>query len=241
MKELDRVLELVMRELQADDARVEIGGRPPEDPRHVWHELRPGVRLVAILPEPPEDLELARARIAHVVEGFASTTDEAVAEALGPMAGARRSTGRRELADALAIVRARTEAAAVVIIDDNSPEIWGSDPVLPWPDVEAAIEAAAEGPAGDPTTLAARAIARVRHDPTPTQHAAGPNRPAVHAPRLLGIYRLVLAFATPPSPLRVTGALRRAHPVLERLLRDLPPREPPPTEARVLPMVPRGD
>lgn len=245
MEELTRLLELVIRELSAEDARVELGGRPPADPRIVWHDLRPGARLVAVLREPPVDPGAARARLARVADGFAGTVDDAIAESSteisGSALGARRGTDRRDLADALEILRDRAEATAVVIIDETSPEIWGADPALPWDRVQDAIAAAPKGAPDDAATIAARGIARVRREPERLEHAAAPDRPAVIAPRILGIYRLVLVFSSPPrSPLRVTGAVRRAQPVLERLLRDLPPRQPPPTEARVVPLRP-GD
>jgi hypothetical protein len=241
VQELTRLLDLVIRELKADDARVELGGRVSEDPRVVSHELRPGARLVAVLAAPPPDIAAAQARLQRVAESFAGTMDEAIAEGSsdlgGAVAGAKRGTDRRDLADALEILRARAEATAVVIIDETSPEIWGADPPLPWDRVQDAIGAAPKGSPDEPSTIAARGIARVRREPDRLEHAAAPDRPAVVAPRILGIYRLVLAFAAPPrSPLRVTGAVRRALPVLERLLRDLPPRQPPPTEARVVPI-----
>jgi hypothetical protein len=236
--ELKRLLDLVIRELKAEDARLELGGNPPEDPRLLWHELRPGVRLVAVLAEPAPDVEAARARLANVADVFAGTVDEAIVESHGAIGGARRGTDRRDLTEALEILRARAEATAIVIIDDGSPEIWASDPPLPWDRVQDAIAAAPKGSPDNPATIAARGIMRVRREPARIEHALAPDRPAVYAPRLLGIYRLVLAFSSPPSPLRVTGAVRRAHPVLERLLRDLPPRQPPPTEARVVPLRP---
>ena len=240
MQELERLLDLVMRELSAEDARVELGGRPPEDPRIVWHELHPGARLVAILPAAPADPAAARTRLARVADSFAGTVEDAIAESSteiwGAALGAKRGTDRRDLADALAILRERAEATAVVIIDEGSPEIWGADPPLPWDRVQDAIAAAPKGSPDDATTIAARGITRVRREPERLEHALAPDRPAVIAPRLLGIYRLVLAFSGPPSPLRVTGAVRRAQPVLERLLRDLPPRQPPPTEARIVPI-----
>lgn len=236
MPDLNRLLELVVRELKAEDARVELGGRAPEDPRLVWHELRPGVRLVAVCAAPPGDPADARARLARVADVFVGIADDAIVDAQGALAGARRGTDRRDLADALAILRERAEATAVAIIDDGSPEIWGADPPLPWDRVQDAIAAAPRGTPDSAATIAARGIARVRRDPDRIEHAAAPDRPAVIAPRLLGIYRLVLVFSGATSPLRVTGAVRRAQPVLERLLRDLPPREPPPTEARVVPL-----
>ena len=42
-----RLLELVVRELDAADARLEIGGLPPTDERTLWVDVDPPRRLAA--------------------------------------------------------------------------------------------------------------------------------------------------------------------------------------------------
>ncbi|EDM75513.1 hypothetical protein PPSIR1_31568 [Plesiocystis pacifica SIR-1] len=49
-----------------------------------------------------------------------------------------------------------------------------------------------------------------------------------------GIYRVVLVYAGPPSELASTGVLRRALPVLERLITSLPPLDPRPHSGRLV-------
>lgn len=49
-----------------------------------------------------------------------------------------------------------------------------------------------------------------------------------------GIYRVLLVYAGPPSELASTGVLRRALPVLERLITSLPPLDPRPHSGRLV-------
>lgn len=49
-----------------------------------------------------------------------------------------------------------------------------------------------------------------------------------------GIYRVLLVYAGPPSELASTGVLRRALPVLERLITSLPPLDPRPQSGRLV-------
>ena len=49
-----RFLELLCKELGAEDARLELGGRDPEDRGLVFANLPDEFRLVAVFAEPPD-------------------------------------------------------------------------------------------------------------------------------------------------------------------------------------------
>lgn len=116
-----KLLDLVCHKLGADDARVEIGGKPPDDPRLVWALLEDGRRLVVVFREPREQLDEAQARLASLLESFRETL--AIPSEQPP----RSSTAlHRELDHALATLAERTGAETVWIIDDQSPVLWGA-------------------------------------------------------------------------------------------------------------------
>jgi hypothetical protein len=116
-----KLLDLVCHKLGADDARVEIGGKPPDDPRFVWAVLEDGRRLVVVYREPLESRVDAQARLAGLLESFRETL--AIPSEQPP----RSNTAvHRELDHALATLAERTGAETVWIIDDQSPVIWGA-------------------------------------------------------------------------------------------------------------------
>jgi hypothetical protein len=129
--QLQRLLELVRRQLDADDARVEFGGRAPTDPRVVWAELPNGWRLVAVLAEPPAEPGVAEERLAALVDAFGATTEQ-----LAHDGGSRPPPGlvARQLDDELGALAAVTGAVAAVVVDAKSPVLWGSS--LPRDQIE---------------------------------------------------------------------------------------------------------
>ena len=117
-----KVLDLVCDKLGADDARVEIGGKPPEDPRLVWSDLEDGRRLVVVYGAPPEQREQVEARLATLLESFRET----LAIPTEPPTRIGNNQARRELDQALALLTERTGAETAWIIDVHSPVLWGS-------------------------------------------------------------------------------------------------------------------
>ncbi|MDB4989347.1 MAG: hypothetical protein JWN04_4525, partial [Myxococcaceae bacterium] len=116
-----KLLDLVCHKLGADDARVEIGGKAPDDARHVWAVLQDGRRLVVIYSAPPEHRADAEARLAALLESFRGTLD------IPTEPPPRSNTAlHRELDQALAGLAERTGAETVWIIDEQSPVVWGS-------------------------------------------------------------------------------------------------------------------
>jgi hypothetical protein len=118
-----RFLDLLRQELGADDARAEVGGRDPDDPRLVWANLDSGWRLVATFTEPPTDRAATQRKLDTLVEGFSETLD--AGELPAPPAAPVDSAFRR-LDAALEGLRTRTGAVGAVIVDIQSPVLWGS-------------------------------------------------------------------------------------------------------------------
>jgi hypothetical protein len=129
-----RFLDLVCKELGADDARAELGGRVPDDARALWAALPGGFRLVALFAEPLTDREALQAKLDELVSGFSHTVKE-VAVLVPPQPKAESAFKRLDVA--LEALRSRSGAANVVIVDGHSPVLWGtSDAQRPSEDVE---------------------------------------------------------------------------------------------------------
>lgn len=220
MDELRRLVDLVTRELSAVRVRVELFGPDRDGPREVFVRTSDEVAIVAELAEAPDEPARVKltAKLAELARGFSETVQDAAAHAIDGQSA--RAADPAELLVALQTLRERSGATAVAIVDERSPEIWGADPPLPWSRLRPGDET------DDPIAAHTRAaIATVRDGQVPGDD--------VFVAPLLGLYRL-LVVGTDSGQLRVEGAVRRARPVLERLLRSLPPREPPPTRAKVL-------
>lgn len=298
MDDLLRLLELVRRELEAEDAYVRLGGRRNDDPRRVSAELRPDCHLVVRFAEPPAEPEEVARRVAELADAFTTTViraietvDAAWSRATGPLAGAHAGGQAQALVQTLADLRDATGAALALVVDRQSPVIWGcSDPELGLRDRPAArvlagalstlrdqgldpvhaaashtpeaaglrleqamretpgsaslelarraLEAAEHAQPGGAALLAAAARALLVLDETPDAPPRMPegDEPGLASKGLLGLYVVALVFTRPFSPLRVEGVLRRALPIIERNVTELPPLDPEPAEGRVLPL-----
>ena len=321
MDDLLRLLELLRRELEAEDAHVRLGGQPDDDPRVVEHELRPGlIRLVVRLAEPPAQPEDTAQRLAQLAHAFTGTVLHAIetvdarwSRSTGPSLGAHAVGHGQALVHTLADLRDATGAALALVVDKQSPVIWGcSDPDLGLRDRPAArvlagalttlrsqgldpvhaaasqtpeaaglrLELAAQalrtspaaatdeappdpaeatrGPSGSASLeLARRALQNAEHaqpggaalvaaaarallllDESPDAPPRMPegDEPGLASKGFLGLYVVALVFTRPFSPLRVEGVLRRALPIIERHVLELPPLDPEPVEGRVVPL-----
>lgn len=294
MDDLLRLLELVCRELEAEDAHVRLGGRRDDDPRLVATELRPGCQLVVRFAEPPPEREAVALRVAELADAFTSTVIQAIetVDAVWSRSSSAHAGGQvQALVQTLADLRDATGAALALVVDRQSPVIWGcSDPALGLRDrpaarvlasalsslqaqgldpVHAAVSHAPEAaglrldragretPGSASLELARRALQNAEHaqpggaalvaaaaralvllDETPDAPPRLPEgeEPGLASKGLLGLYVVALVFTRPFSPLRVEGVLRRALPIIERNVTELPPLDPEPAEGRVLPM-----
>jgi hypothetical protein len=117
-----KLLELVRHKLSADDARIEIGGRPPDDARLVFVEVDEACRLIACFTEPPAERETISERLEALLVGFRDT----LTAATEPPRTLPSIPARTQLHDALLALSARTGAETVWIIDGRSPVLWAS-------------------------------------------------------------------------------------------------------------------
>jgi len=169
---LTRLLELVARELRADDVRIELGLKPPRE-HDVWCELAGGFRLIATFERAPDDLDERRTRLVALAETFATTIDAALVRA--PQVGTGLELATHALDETLAMLARSASAVAAVVIDDRSPMIWGSslDPRGPEDaDVAAWVSAAAQSAARGGLELA-QLVATSREQLEPTLDTAG--------------------------------------------------------------------
>jgi len=118
-----RLLELVRKELSADDARVELGGRDPVDPCCIFSVLQDGSRLVVVYEAPPADREEKRARLEQLIESFGQGLNEG---SVPPPPLPPLDAGFRRLDAALEALRSRTGSVGAIIVDLHSPVLWGS-------------------------------------------------------------------------------------------------------------------
>lgn len=123
---LTRLLELVERELDAEDVRIEIGGRDPTDDRLLWCRLSNGWRLVATFPQIPESREVAQGRLKTLADTFTFAVSAQGAWPLAERPAAVRGLALRRLESELQALAIRAGAACALVIDESSPILWGS-------------------------------------------------------------------------------------------------------------------
>ena len=135
MDDVLRLLEVVQRELGANDARLELGGREP-GPDAVWCTVEQGYRLVAIYDgELPQPAEALRDRLRILVASFPTSLQQMPRPR-------RRVEPQAALDDALDVLRQQTHAAHAIVVDDNSPVLWGTSATRSDEDLTDAFHAA---------------------------------------------------------------------------------------------------
>ncbi|HEX3594385.1 MAG TPA: hypothetical protein VHU80_04765, partial [Polyangiaceae bacterium] len=116
-----RFLELAARELSAVDARVELGGRDPDDPRLVFQTTSNG-RVVVVFDAPPPD----RAAVEQRLEALVSTLFGAAIEHSPSSARTPPDVAGQRLDDELGRLSDRAGASGALVFDLASPVIWGA-------------------------------------------------------------------------------------------------------------------
>ncbi|MFI5307401.1 MAG: hypothetical protein ACHQ53_08625 [Polyangiales bacterium] len=119
-----RFLELLCKEIGAVDARAELGGRDPDDPRSLFINLPGGFRLVALFEAAPEDRAEKQSRLEQLAQGFSHTVGETALGSLSPSIAP--DSPYRRLDAALEALRTRSGAVSVAVLDVQSPVLWGS-------------------------------------------------------------------------------------------------------------------
>jgi len=148
--DLLRFLDLVRRELGCQDAHFEYGGEPPRERegvrRNVWADLQAGWRVVAIYDAPPQpeadgevgvEVGVRRAeKLQRLIEAFTGVGPELQLR----IPRVTRPSASQELDEALALLAEGADALRAVVIDEDSPVLWGSSELpLGTEDVEAAM------------------------------------------------------------------------------------------------------
>jgi hypothetical protein len=241
--DIDRFLALVRRELGAEDAHV-LGPdepSPPEHERHVACRLPDGRGVVARFADAQPDRAAKQRRLEMLASTFDSVVDEAPP-------GTRRSRPpvATSLHDELLALCARASAINAIVIDANSPVVWGAahpEGVVSQPPLTSSPRMAEE-PAnagqgeGTPAALSRKAVHDVRGWPELAalrkgRHVRKVDRdgeaPLV-AHSFASIYLLVLVFSGAFDELRAERATLEALPRVERLVLALPPLDPTPFE-----------
>lgn len=127
---LDRLVALVRRELSADDVRIlEASAPKPDAPNALVARLGDGRHLVASFSEVPTDHDALSRRLDMLVLTFAGALDEAE--------GARlRLSPPISLHEELRALSQRARALDALVVDAQSPVVWGSAHERPRPPSE---------------------------------------------------------------------------------------------------------
>jgi hypothetical protein len=205
--DIERFLEIVCREVEAVDARLELGGRPPTSPALVAHAIRDGCRLVAVFEHPPSDREAVSHKLAQLAGSFATTIETSIATSIETPLQTRIGLDRRQhgsstsyghvdgsarviLDEALAVLARQADALAAVVIDDRSPVVWGSSE--PHPRI-------------DDVEAAQRIVSAVAHDDELLPADVDALRGAELDPRRMAVLRAITATRSACGP-RLTEA-----------------------------------
>jgi hypothetical protein len=125
----ERFVSLAKRELQADDVRMlALGEATPEAPNVLVSRLADGRHVVASFASPPKDREALERRLSMLASTFAEALATPPSEKT--RARPRVATSLHEELKALA---SRARALDVVVIDTDSPVVWGCASVAARP------------------------------------------------------------------------------------------------------------
>ncbi len=219
---LVRFLELVQRELEAQDAWLQLGGAEPDDERLIWHSIGGGItRVVLRLAQGPEDRSALQSRLAALCTTFRATIEQAAEQSAAPRTPA--DMARQRLDEELGALAERAGSSRAFVFDLDSPVIWGASVVH------------GSGSAARNQALE-RAVAELRGE-----RADELRKAHGHTLRLTldsgeeilvrpfaSIYVLTLLFSEPVSEPIALGAVLHAAGVIERLVLALPPIDPDP-------------
>jgi len=125
----DRFLSLAQRELVADDVRLlEPGEEPPQAENAVFARLPDGRHVVASFATAPKDREALSRRLGILAGTFADALGSPPSER-----GRARPPVVTSLHEELKALVQRARAVDVVVIDGDSPVVWGSASVAARP------------------------------------------------------------------------------------------------------------
>jgi hypothetical protein len=235
--DIDRLLDLVRRETGAVDARV-TDAFDADDARLLRSRIPGGSWVVATFEGTPDDRETKQRRLDMLV----STFDGLVGDS-GHLRRPRPPVAT-SLRHELESLRVRAGALNVIVIDANSPIVWGAarpegivgaSPRTSSPRVaeEPPDESTEEPPfaaASRRALQAARALPEIaalrkgRH----VRYVNGSGEAPLIAHSFAGIYLLVMVLESPIDELRAERAILDSIARIERLVLALPPIDPEP-------------
>jgi hypothetical protein len=239
----ERFLALVCRELGAAEALiVESDEAGPGEGTQIRCPIEGGRAVVARFAEVPADREAKARRLEMLAQAFDAVAVEA------PPARRSRPPVATSLRDELAGLCSRAGAANALVVDANSPVVWGAahpDGIVEVPPLPSSPTLAAARPAnepGDPAVAAVsrRALRAVRGLPEiaalrkgkPLRYVQRSGEAPLVAHAFASIYLLVVVFDPGGAfdELRAERAIVESLPRVERLVMALPPHEPEPTQ-----------
>ena len=268
--DVERFLALVCRELGAEEAHI----REDEDPSsesadscELRWRMPDGRSVVARFAVAPADREVRQRRLEMLAGTFdtvwSGSADRGTDDARPPRS---RPPPARSLRDELAALCERAGAVNAVVVDANSPVVWGAAHPEGLTEPDAPQPVATIGPVAP---VAATSVGANDIEPgggvSPTTRAAAASRIAVHVVRTMndgaasrkgkhvrhversgqapfvahsfaGIYLLVIVYDALFDELRAERAIVEALPRIERLVLALPPLDPPTKGAGVVSM-----
>lgn len=246
--DLERLRNLVTRELGAADARfLPAGERPRDDDHHVSCRLADGRGVEARFENAPPDREAKQRRLEMLAGTFDTVVDDE------PDSRRPRPPVAVALHEELVAICARTGALNALVIDANSPVVWGAA----FPDGAVSQSPLAssprmtEAPANDEglaesgsALLSRRAVAAVRLWPELSALRRGKHMRKIErgdeggdgavsllAHSFASIYIVLVVFDAPFDELRAERSVVESLPRIERLVMALPPLDPDPNEA----------
>ena len=246
--ELDRLLALVRRELGAQEALVVEGDEElasATDPRPRAHELRcrmpDGRSVVARFETEPPDREALRRRLEMLTSTFDALFQGPAPEGPGVLGRLPVASALQEELQALCN---RAAAINAVVIDANSPVVWGaahpqglailvpagadnSEPAPPAKEPEQGSTVALASSAAIDILRGLSDVAAVRKGKRVRYVHRGGDTPFV-AHSFAGIYLLCVVYDAAFDELRAERAIIESLPRVERLVMALPPFDPSP-------------
>jgi hypothetical protein len=217
---LHAFLAVLQRELGADDAYLQLGGKATDGEGRFFHAIAEATSVVVAFTEPPVDAAAVHARLATLSANFQRTLDAAVAGVARPRQP--MDYARQRLDEELTGLSERSGAVRAFVFDLDSPVTWGASAIE-----EQQVAAA--------TPLLERSAKALRQRSDELKQAQG------HTVRLTleegvealvrpfaGLYVLTLLFKGPLSEPIALGAIVHAVGLIERLVMALPPIDPEP-------------
>jgi hypothetical protein len=217
---LQAFLAILQRELGADDAYLQLGGKATDGEGRFFHALADGTSVVVAFTQPPPDGAKVHERLKALSATFQKTLDSAVAGAARP----RQVTdfARRRLDEELTGLSERAGALRAFVFDFDSPIVWGASAL-------AGQDAAAATSVLERTTQTLRERSdELKHAQNHTVRLTPEDGVEALVRPFAGIYALALVFRGTLSEPIALGAVLHAIGLVEKLVLALPPIDPEP-------------